>query len=60
MYIIAQIKKEDEEPMPDYLVGLDNNVIRFKTETEAYDFLSNLDITKTDLERTSIELLRMH
>ena len=33
---------------------------RYKTETEAYDFLSNLDITKVELEKTSIKLLRMH
>ena len=59
MFIIAQINKEDDDPYPDYLVGLDQNVIRFKTEKEAYDFLYNLEISKSDLNNSSIKLLRM-
>lgn len=60
MYVIAQIRPEKEGPMPDYLVGLDNNVMRFTTKEEAYSFLSELDITKLDLDKTAIKLLRMH
>ena len=46
--------------MPDFLVGEDKNVIKFKTSTAAYDFLKEIDIDKIDLQNSSIVLLRMH
>ena len=58
MYIIAQ--KDPLEKMPDFLVGEDKNVIKFKTSTAAYNFLKNIDITREDLKHSSIVLLRMH
>tara|TARA_R100001086_G_C11781623_1_gene243821 strand:+ start:653 stop:829 length:177 start_codon:yes stop_codon:yes gene_type:complete len=58
MYIIAQ--KDPLEIMPDFLVDESKNVIKFKTSTDAYNFLKNIDITKEDLKYSSIVLLRMH
>ena len=58
MFIIAQ--KDPLEIMPDFLVDESKNVIKFKTSTDAYDFLKNIDITKEDLKYSSIVLLRMH
>ena len=58
MYIIAQ--KDPLEIMPDFLVDESKNVIKFKTSTDAYDFLKNIDITREDLKYSSIVLLRMH
>tara|TARA_R100001143_G_scaffold60246_1_gene59591 strand:- start:2004 stop:2180 length:177 start_codon:yes stop_codon:yes gene_type:complete len=58
MFIIAQ--KDPLEIMPDFLVDESKNVIKFKTSTDAYDFLKNIDITREDLKYSSIVLLRMH
>ena len=58
MYVIAQ--KDPLEVMPDFLVGEDKNIIKFKTSTAAYDFLKEIDIDRIDLQDSSIVLLRMH
>jgi hypothetical protein len=58
MYVIAQ--KDPLEVMPDFLVGEDKNVIKFKTSTAAYKFLKEIDIDRRDLQNSSIVLLRMH
>tara|TARA_R100001369_G_scaffold35542_1_gene60816 strand:- start:6841 stop:7017 length:177 start_codon:yes stop_codon:yes gene_type:complete len=58
MYVIAQ--KDPFELMPDFLVGEDRNIIKFKTSTAAYDFLKDIDIERKDLINSSIVLLRMH
>ncbi len=57
MYVIAQT--DPLEIMPDFLVGEDKNVIKFKTSTADYDFLKEIDIDKIDLQNSSIVLLRM-
>lgn len=58
MYVIAQT--DPLEKMPDFLVGEDKNIIKFKTSTAAYDFLKEIDIDRIDLQDSSIVLLRMH
>ena len=58
MYVIAQT--DPLEKMPDFLVGEDKNIIKFKTSTAAYDYLKEIDIDRIDLQDSSIVLLRMH
>tara|TARA_R100000008_G_C3430575_1_gene89438 strand:+ start:158 stop:340 length:183 start_codon:yes stop_codon:yes gene_type:complete len=59
MFVIAQMETEEKDSHPDYLVGLDNNIIKFKTKQEAYDFLYTLDISKVDFDQSTVQILRM-